>query len=202
MIFKFSNVLSTCLLLVCASSFAMEEITDENLANVSGQNGVNLSGELIFNENGGPLTSSDLGNIDPNDGSIVWGTCAEKQTSVADRCGARMAVQPNENGGWIAADELKGKISFNNLTLKSRVIDSASDNFGGDETEAGIDGMTVLEIGLPDKVKFENFQYSVVTSSQGRPTDTGYQQQVRHGVNFNGSIKMQGNLLVFPTGNP
>lgn len=189
-------------LFVCGLSIAMEEISDENLASVSGQNGVYLSGELILNEDGGPLTSTDSGNLDPNDASIVWGSCAEKQTATADRCGARMAAQLNENGGWIALDEMKGKVSFDGLTLKSRVIDSATDDFGGDESEAGIDGMTVLEIGLPEKLTFEDFQYSVVTSSQGRPTDTGYQQQVRHGVDFNGSVNMQGNLLVFPTGNP
>ncbi|MGR6870949.1 hypothetical protein ACU6U9_01265 [Pseudomonas sp. HK3] len=155
-----------------------------------------FSGELNLNENGGPLTSADIGNTG------VWGTCVEKQAASAERCGARIAVQPNENGGWIALDEMKGKISFEGLTLKSRTIDGVLDDFGGDENEVGIDGMTVLEIGLPDKVTFEKFQYSVVTSSQGRPTDTGYQQQIRHGVNFNGSVNMQGNMLVFPTGNP
>ena len=178
------------------SVHSLEEISDEGLASVSGQNGVNLSGELILNENGGPLTSSDTGN------SGIWGTCTEKQASAVERCGARIAVQPNENGGWIALDEMKGKLSFNGLTLRSRAIDSATDNFGGDEGEVGVDGMTVLEIGLPDEMKFENFEYSVVTSSQARPTDAGYTQQVRHGVNFNGSVNMQGNLLVFPTGNP
>jgi len=181
---------------------AMEEISDASLADVSGQNGVYLSGELIMNETGGPLTSADAGNVDPNDASVVWGTCAEQQAATADRCGARMAVQPNENGGWIALDDMKGGISFEGLTIKSRVIDSASDDFGGDEAEAGIDGMTVLEIGLPEKLKFDHFSYSVVTSSQARPTDAGYQQQVRHGIDFNGSVNMQGNLLVFPTGNP
>jgi hypothetical protein len=180
----------------CVPSFAMEEISDESLASVSGQNGVSLSGELILNENGGPLTSADSSN------SGIWGTCVEKQANSVERCGARIAVQPNENGGWIALDEMKGKLSFDGLTLRSRTIDSATDDFGGDESEVGIDGMTVLEIGLPDKVKFEDFQYSVVTSSQARPTDVGYQQQVRHGVNFNGTVNMQGNLLVFPTGNP
>jgi hypothetical protein len=184
------------LVVFSTSVHSLEEISDEGLASVSGQDGVNLSGELILNENGGPLTSSDTGN------SGIWGTCTEKQASAVERCGARIAVQPNENGGWIALDEMKGKLSFNGLTLRSRAIDSATDNFGGDEGGVGIDGMTVLEIGLPDQMKFENFEYSVVTSSQARPTDAGYNQQVRHGVNFNGSVNMQGNLLVFPTGNP
>ena len=181
-------------LFISFSSNALEEISDESLASVSGQNGVNLSGELNLNENGGPLTSSDAGNAG------VWGTCTEKQASTVERCGARLAVQPSENGGWIALDEMKGKLSFEGLTLRSRVIDGTADDFGGDEVAA--DGKTVLEIGLPDKVKFENFQYSVVTSSQVRPNDGVDTQHVRHGVNFNGSCNMQGNLLVFPTGNP
>ncbi len=84
--------------------------------------------------------------------------------------------------------------------MRSRDIDAATDDFGGDETSA--DGKTVLEIGLPSELKFDNFSYSYATSSQARPTDTGYQQQTRFGVELNGSVQMQGNLLVFPTGNP
>lgn len=184
------------------SCFALEEMSEDSLANVTGQSGVYVSGELIFNENGGPLTSADAGNVDPNDASVVWGTCDEVATTSADRCGARMAVQPSDGGGWIAMDDMKGGISFEGMTIRSRVIDSATDDFGGDESNVGIDGMTVLEIGLPEKLTFDNFQYSIVTSSEGRPTDAGYQQQVRAGIDFNGSINMRGNLLVFPTGNP
>jgi hypothetical protein len=183
------------------NTHSLEAISEEALDSVSGQNGVSLSGELSFNEDGGPLTSSDVGNIDPNDASIVWGTCTERNALTADRCGARLAVKPNDTDGWLALDELKGSVSFEGLTLRSRDIE-VTDSFGGDEDEAGITGKTVLEIGLPNEVKFDNFSYSYVTSSQGRPTDAGYQQQVRHGIDFNGSVQMQGNLLVFPVGNP
>jgi len=181
---------------ISVSCFALEEMSDENLAHVTGQNGVTVSGELIINESGGPLGLGDTGN------SGVWGTCDEVAGATADRCGARLAVQPSENGGWIAMDDMQGGIAFEGMTIRSRVIDSASDDFGGDESEVGIDGMTVLEIGLPEKLTFDNFQYSIVTSSEGRPTDVGYQQQVRAGIDFNGSINLRGNLLVFPTGNP
>lgn len=187
--------------LLNVNAHSLEAISEEALDSVSGQNGVSLSGELSFNEDGGPLTSSDVGNIDPNDASIVWGTCTEKNALTADRCGARLAVKPNDTDGWLALDELKGSVSFEGLTLRSRDI-ASTDSFGGDEDEAGITGKTVLEIGLPNEVKFENFSYSYVTSSQGRPTDAGYQEQVRHGIDFNGSVQMQGNLLVFPVGNP
>ena len=185
--------------LICISAIlsfntlALEAISEEVLATVTGQNGVSLSGELSFNENGGPLTSVDSSN--------VWGTCTEKEALTVDKCGARLAVKANSTDGWLALDELKGSVSFEGLTLRSRDIES-TDNFGGDEDEIGITGKTVLEIGLPNEVKFENFSYSYVTSSQGRPTDAGYQEQVRHGIDFNGSVQMQGNLLVFPVGNP
>jgi hypothetical protein len=177
------------------SSHALEAISEDVLDTVTGQDGVSLSGELSFNEDGGPLTSVDSGGI--------WGTCTEKNDSPsgADRCGARLAVKPNATDGWIALDELKGSVSFEGLTLRSRDID-ATDDFGGDEDEAGITGKTVLEIGLPNEIKFKEFSYSYVTSSQGRPTDVGYQEQVRHGIDFNGSVQMQGNILVFPVGNP
>lgn len=198
-----SNLLSYLLLIQIFSinSFAMQPLSEEGLDAVTGQDGVNISGQLSFNEDGGPLTSLDPGNIDPNDASIVWGTCTEKAALSADRCGARLAVKPNETEGWLALDELSGSVSFEGLTLRSRDI-QASDNFGGDEDLVGITGKTVLEIGLPSEIKFDNFSYSYVTSSQGRPTDAGYQEQVRHGIDFNGSVQMQGNLLVFPVGNP
>lgn len=187
---------------ISLSGFALEEMSDDSLAHVTGQNGVSVSGELIFNENGGPLTSADAGNVDPNDASVVWGTCDEVAAATADRCGARMAVQPSDGGGWVAMDDMQGGIAFEGMTIRSRVIDRAKDDFGGDESDVGIDGMTVLEIGLPEKLTFDNFQYSIVTSSEGRPTDAGFQQQVRGGIDFNGAINVRGNLLVFPTGNP
>lgn len=179
---------------------ALELITDEDLESVTGQDGVSLSGELSFNDDGGgPLTDT----IDPDGGGSMtstWGSCSDAQAS---RCGARLAVKLNKDvgsQGWYALDEMTGKISFEGLTIKSREITS-SDTFGGDENNIGT-GMTVLEIGLPNKIKYENFSYNVVTSSTARPTDAGFTQQVRHGIDFNGSVNMQGNMLVFPTGNP
>ncbi len=197
---KFNVLLTTILLSLTLPVQALELITDDELENVTGQDGVSLSGELSFNENGGPLSDT----IDPDDGGALtstWGDCSD---SGAKRCGTRLAVKLSNDAnsqGWIALDEMKGKISFEGLTIKSREI-SAADNFGGDETIDGINGMTVLEIGLPNKVKYESFSYNVVTSSSARPTDPGFTQQTRYGVDFNGSVNMQGNMLIFPTGNP
>ncbi len=197
---KFNVRLATLLITLTLPLQALELITDDELEKVTGQDGVSLSGELSFNENGGPLTDT----IDPDGGGALtstWGDCTDIG---AQRCGTRLAVKLNNDAGsegWMALDELKGKISFDGLTIKSREISSA-DSFGGDETDAGIDGMTVLEIGLPNKIKYENFSYNVTTSSSARPTDAGFTQQVRYGIDFNGSVNMQGNMLIFPTGNP
>jgi hypothetical protein len=197
---KFNVHLAIILFSLTLPLQALELITDDELEKVTGQDGVSLSGELSFNENGGPLTDS----IDPDAGGALtstWGDCSDIG---AQRCGTRLAVKLNSNTGsegWLALDEMKGKISFDGLTIKSREITTA-DNFGGDQNDAGIDGMTVLEIGLPNKIKYENFSYNVVTSSSARPTDAGFTQQIRHGVDFNGSVNMQGNMLIFPTGNP
>lgn len=194
--------LAFVLILIPNLLLAMEAMTEDALENVSGQNGVQLSGELTFNETGGPLTSTDIGNVDPDGaGALVatWGTCDEKTAGSVARCGARLAVELNDNGGWVAWDELSGSVSFEGLTLRTREI-TTSDNFGGDETTA--DGKTVLEIGLPSQVKFSEFSYDVVTSNQGRPTDSGYSQQTRYGIDFNGTVDLKGNLLVFPTGAP
>ncbi len=196
---KFNTILTTILLSLTLPLQALELITDDELEKVTGQDGVSLSGELSFNESGGPLTD----NIDPDGGGALtstWGDCTDVG---AQRCGTRLAVKLNSDAGsegWMALDELKGKISFDGLTIKSREITSA-DSFGGDENSVG-DGITVLEIGLPNKIKYENFSYNVATSSSARPTDAGFTQQVRYGVDFNGSVNMQGNMLIFPTGNP
>lgn len=176
--------------------FALEQISETDLEQVTAQAGLSLSGTLSFNENGGPLTSSDAGN--ELNGNTVWGTCTEKAAATASRCGARVAVGIND-GGWIALDELQGGLSFNNLTVRSRDI-SSTDDFGGDEAAA--DGKTVLEIGLPSQVKFKDLTLSLAISSNGRPTDTGFQQQTHFGIDLNGTVNMQGNLLIFPAGNP
>jgi len=58
----------------------------------------------------------------------------------------------------------------------------------------------VLEIGLPDQIKVDKFQYTYATSTTARPSDAGFQQTDIYTVEIDGDITMQGNLLVFPTG--
>jgi len=201
MIYKMSFLF----LLLSVNALALEPISDDELNTYTGQNGVYLSGDISLNEVGGPLTSADSNNIDPNDGSTVWGTCEEKGLGTVSRCGARLSVNTNSTNGYFVLDEMRGKMSFEGLTLKARELTVADDaNFGGDVTDflAGSDGKTVLEIGLPNEVRFENLSLIIANSSTARPTDTGFQQQDIFGLELNGSIEMQGNLLVFPVGTP
>ena len=192
------------LISITFSVSALEEISDDGLGEVTGQNGIYISGELDFNQDGGPLVIGDAGNVDPDGAGVgvdaTWGSCTEKAAGTVDRCGARLAAEMNDSGGWFAYDEIQGSISFEGLTIKSREIDQSTDDFGGDEIAAN--GKTVLEIGLPAQVKFKDFSYNVTTSNQGRPTDAGFNQQVRYGIDFNGSVDVKGNILVFPTGTP
>ena len=190
------------------NALALEPISDDELNNYTGQNGVYLSGDISLNEVGGPLTSADTNNIDPDGAgpmTAVWGTCAEKEAGTVSRCGARLSVNTNSTNGYFVLDEMRGKMSFEGLTLKARELTVSDDaNFGGDVTDflAGSDGKTVLEIGLPNEVRFENLSLTIANSSTARPTDTGFVQQDIFGVELNGSIEMKGNLLVFPVGTP
>lgn len=204
MISKYALVLS----LFAFPVLALEPIGEEELSEVSGQNGVYLSGDLSLNEVGGPLASTDVGNQPADTGQAipVWGTCDEKTNGLAQKCGARLAVKTNNTEGYFVLDEMRGKLSFEGLTLRARELTIADDNdkFGGDiaADAAALDGKTVLEVGLPNEVRFDEFEFTIANSNSARPTDAGYQQQNIFGVEIDGSIEMQGNLLVFPTGNP
>ena len=196
-------------LLLSVNALALEPISDDELNTYTGQNGVYLSGDISLNEVGGPLASTDTyTNKDPDGAgpmTAVWGTCAEKEAGTVSRCGARLSVNTNSTNGYFVLDEMRGKMSFEGLTLKARELTVADDaNFGGDVTDflAGSDGKTVLEIGLPNEVRFENLSLIIANSSTARPSDTGFQQQDIFGLELNGSIEMQGNLLVFPVGTP
>jgi len=192
------------LIVTFSESYALEIISDEELVNYSGQNGVYLSGELALNEFGGPLGRDDDQTV-----QTVWGSCAEKDAGEVSRCGARLSFKTNSTDGYFVLDDMRGKLSFEGLTLKARKL-TMDDNriFGGDVKEflkgaegaEDLEGKTVLEIGLPNRVKFESLNYTIATSSTARPTDAGFVQQDIFGVELNGTVKMHGNLLIFPSG--
>ena len=179
---------------------ALEPLADEKLQNILGQGGVYLSGDITINEAGGPLNNQDdIGN------PAIWQKdCISTGASDDPRCGARLAVNAGDDGvsGWLVLDNIRGRFSFEGLTLKTRTI---TDGFDGDG--AGIDGSgfgDVLELGLPNTVKYSDVTFTLANSNRARPEEsaTGFRQTNIFDVRINGDVTMQGNLLIFPTGNP
>jgi len=93
-------------------------------------------------------------------------------------------------------DEIRGMFAFEGLTLRVRSIDSG---FGGD---GALFDRDVIELGLPNVVRFSDVQFKIASSSTPRPTDPGFQQTDIFAVEMQGDVIMQGNLLVFPDGTP
>lgn len=170
-----------CLMLfLCCSMMAkadLEKIEDEDLSSFTGQAGVYLTGEISINEEGGPLEDS------------YFGVC----TDIAKKCGARLSFQTQQNGGWFVLDNVKGSISFEGLTFQVRNISSG---FGGD---GALFNRDVMEIGLPESIRMNDFQYTLATGSSSRPSDSTYKQVDLMTVEMSGDLTLQGNLLVFPT---
>ncbi|MFV8572642.1 DUF6160 family protein [Marinobacter sp. SBS5] len=170
-----------CLLLMPFYANAeLDPLADDALSDVSGKGGIYLSGDVSVNEVGGPVQNSYFGRCDEQD----------------KKCGARFAYRLKEDGGWLVLDELRGKFSFEGLTLRVRSIDSG---FGGDGEQFNRD---VIEVGLPDTVRFKDVQFKLAASSTARPIDPGFHQTDIFGIEMQGDVIMQGNLLVFPDGNP
>ena len=172
---------SVCLLfLLSLPSFAeMSRIDDADLSEVTGQSGVYLTGEISINEEGGPLNDD------------YFGSCAD----VAKVCGARIALQTQQDGGWFVLDNIQGSIAFEGLTFQLRSISSG---FGGD---GALFNRDVIEIGLPETLKFSDFQYTIATSNNERPAGdaSSFKQVDFMTVEIGGEVTMEGNLLVFPT---
>lgn len=166
------------LLLMPLISYAdLEKIDDDDLSAVTGQAGVYLTGEVSINDEGGPLENS------------YFGACSDS----TKKCGARLAFQTQQDGGWFVLDNIKGSISFEGLTFQVRNISSG---FGGD---GALFNRDVMEIGLPESIRMNDFQYTLATGSSSRPTDGAYKQVDLMTVEMSGDLTLQGNLLVFPT---
>ncbi|MCH8498002.1 MAG: hypothetical protein LAT63_05965 [Marinobacter sp.] len=170
---------STALLSAVAGA-DMTPLDDDTLASISAQSGIYLSGDVSINEFGGPLQNAYFGDCDDE----------------AKRCGARLAFRVKEDGGWLVLDDLRGKFAFEGLTLRIREI---NDGFAGDG--AAFDGH-VLEVGLPNIVRYDDVRFTLGASSTARPTDPGFQQTNILNVQMQGNVVLEGNLLLFPTGNP
>jgi len=96
----------------------------------------------------------------------------------------------------LVLDNIRGRFSFEGITLRTRTIDSG---FNGDGASFNED---VLEIGLPNTVTYSDVTFTVANSSEARPTDTGFQQTDIFSAKIDGDVILRGNLLLFPTGTP
>lgn len=178
---KWVTGLAAVALLWSAAAFAdLSQLDDGALSNVSGQGGIYLSGDISINEMGGPIQNS------------YFGACGE----AGKKCGARVAYRLKQDGGWFVIDDLRGSFAFEGLTLRVRNIDSG---FGGD---GALFNRDVVELGLPNVVRYNDVQFKLAASSTARPTDPGFQQTDILSIEMQGDVTLEGNLLVFPTGNP
>lgn len=163
--------------LVANGHAEMASIDDDALSNVTGQSGVYLSGDITINEAGGTISNG------------YFGACGE----VDKVCGGRLSFQTQQNGGWFVLDDIRGSIAFDGLTFQVRNVSSG---FGGD---GALFNRDVIEIGMPETLKLDQFQYTIATSSTERPDELGFKQVELFGVEMSGEVQLEGKLLVFPT---
>ncbi len=196
-----TGMLAMLMLLPVAAHAELQALEDAALSELSGQGGVYLSGDFSINKDGGVLWSKPAGNT-PSTWTVGERSCATLGASTPENCGMRLAIRSEASGGWYVLDNMKGLFSFEGLTLRTRVINSG---FNGDGTAFNQD---VLEFGLPNEVKFKDTSYSFAVANQGgwrnkassvaNGGDPSYQQTNIFSAKIDGSIRMQGNVLVFP----
>ncbi|UTW48712.1 hypothetical protein [Bacterioplanoides sp. SCSIO 12839] len=169
---------------------ALEPLSSAEMDNVTGQGGVYLTGDLVINESGGPLNADG-----PSGNGYNWQAVCSSGT-LDRRCGARLAINTGNGRGWFVLDNIRGRFSFEGLTLRTRTINSG---FGNDGASFNGD---VFEIGLPNQLDYDNASFTIANSNSARPTDSGFQQTDVVTIEVNGTANLQGNLLIFPTGTP
>ncbi|HCM04910.1 MAG TPA: hypothetical protein DIC30_02755 [Oceanospirillales bacterium] len=191
-------IIITLFALYLPQTKALEPLGEEELQQVLGQGGVYLSGDITINETGGPLNDMS----DTTNPGIWQADCSVGSTN--QRCGARLAVNAGDdsNSGWLVLDNIRGRFSFEGLTLKTRTIDSGFDDGGNGDSDGAVFDGDVLEIGLPNTLNYSDVSFTLANSNSARPTDAGFQQTDILNVNIDGDISLRGNLLLFPTGNP
>jgi hypothetical protein len=191
-------IINVLALIYFPSALALEPLAEEELKNILGQGGVYLTGDITINETGGPLNNTN----DSSNPAIWQQNCTTASTD--KRCGARIAVNAGDgaNSGWLVLDNIRGRFSFEGMTLKTRTINSGFDDDGSGVSDGANFNGDVLEIGLPNTIKYTNVSYTLANSNQARPTDAGFNQTDIFNVKIDGDITLRGNLLLFPTGNP
>ena len=188
--------------LLAMPAFAeMQALDDDTLSSMNGQGGVYLSGEFSINKDGGVLWSKPVSN-NPSTWTASQRSCANAGATTPENCGMRVAIRSEAEGGWYVLDNLKGVFSFEGLTLRTRTINSG---FNGDGAAFNQD---VLEFGLPNEVKFKDGSFAFGVANQGgwqnkSPSvanggNPSYQQTNIFSAKIDGTIRMQGNVLIFP----
>lgn len=218
MIIKFLKYGS--ILLLANTCFAqMQSIEEDDMAQISGQGGVYLTGEFSINKDGGPLWGATAGQFDEFGVEKQVRNCG---TSLAPKeCGLRFAIKLNENSeGWYVIDDISGGFSFEGLTLRTETLTSVPNYesvslIGGEAVAATVDltngglssGVEVVQIGLPGTVSFNDFRFKFAVANNGEfgvPTVDGsgapvaFKQTEIFGIQLNGNITLDGNLLLFP----
>lgn len=179
----------------------MQALDDDTLSSMNGQGGVYLSGEFSINKDGGVLWSKPASN-NPSTWTAGQRSCATAGASTPENCGMRVAIRSEAEGGWYVLDNLKGVFSFEGLTLRTRTINSG---FNGDGAAFNQD---VLEFGLPNEMKFKDGSFAFGVANQGgwqnkslsvaNGGNPSYQQTNIFSAKIDGTIRMQGNVLIFP----
>lgn len=179
----------------------MQPLDDASLSAMNGQGGVYLSGEFSINKDGGVLWSTPASN-NPSTWTASQRSCATAGASTPENCGMRVAIRSEADGGWYVLDNLKGVFSFEGLTLRTRTVNSG---FNGDGAGFNQD---VLEFGLPNEVKFKDGSFAFGVANQGgwqnrslsvaNGGNPSFQQTNIFSAKIDGTIRMQGNVLVFP----
>jgi hypothetical protein len=195
-----SLALSSVLLAMPALA-EMQALDDDTLSSMNGQGGVYLSGEFSINKDGGVLWSKPVSN-NPSTWTAGQRSCATAGATTPENCGMRVAIRSEADGGWYVLDNLKGVFSFEGLTLRTRTINSG---FNGDGAAFNQD---VLEFGLPNEMKFKDGSFAFGVANQGgwqnkslsvaNGGNPSYQQTNIFSAKIDGTIRMQGNVLIFP----
>jgi hypothetical protein len=206
------HALNTIVFMSFAYSAQAELISmdESNMAEISGQGGVYLSGEFSINKEGGPLWEDGTRpyyELDANGEPVVDNSISPDQCNNGV-CGLRLAIKLNENSeGWYVIDDLSGGMSFEGLTLRTVNIKNAVDYDVWDDNTNDFQIVAldeeVLEIGLPGRVTFNDFKFKYAVANNGEfgvPLADGkaFKQTEIFGVELDGAITLQGNLLLFP----